>query len=45
MQVLAGKNDGFKQFFIVLSTDEVDILLEAGKEFRMNLSVFEDVGK
>lgn len=43
--MLAGKNDGSKQFFFILSTDEVDILLEAGKEFRMNLSVSEDVGK
>lgn len=43
--MVAGKNDGFKQFFFLLSTDEVDILLEAGKEFRMNLSVFEDIGK
>lgn len=45
IQMLAGKIEGFKQVFFLLSTDEVDIFLQAGKEFRMNLSVFEDVSK
>lgn len=40
--MILGQKDGFKQFFFF---HEVDILLEAGKEFRMNLSVSENIDK